>query len=111
MELQHLRAAVAGTRREADSGVAAMLDGIRSRVRGWNSRREHELDPETVRQLVASRIGPFMGSRAARKVLESVAPNNQNLFAVVEPVLGEFLGRSAAASLVDHVVESAIVKG
>jgi hypothetical protein len=100
-----------GAPKEAKSGLAhAILDRVRSNVGGWESRRGDERSQEAVRNRIAGQVGQFLGSRAARKVLEPVAPNNHNLFSIVEPVLSEFLGRSAAAALVDHVVESAIVK-
>jgi anti-sigma factor RsiW len=110
-DFQHLRAAVTEPPRKTDAGLtASILDSVRSKLRGRESRRDQELSPEEVRKRVAGQVGRFLGCRGARKILEPVSPNNQDLLSVVEPVLGEFLGRSAAAALVDCVVETAIVK-
>jgi hypothetical protein len=110
-DLGLLRAALTGAPKEAKSGMTqTILDRVRSKVCGWESRQSQELSQEAVRDRIAGQLGQFLGTRAARKVLEPVAPNNHNLFSIVEPVLSEFLGPGAAASLVDHVVESSIVK-
>jgi hypothetical protein len=109
-EFHHLRAALAEARKEVDYGLTAdILEGVRTKLRGRESQRDHELSPEEIRNRVAELIGRFLGGRGARKVLEPVSSNNRDLLSVVEPVLVEFLGRSAAAALVDRVVEIAVV--
>jgi anti-sigma factor RsiW len=57
---------------------------------------------------VAAEIAPFLGHRAADRLLQSVSENGQDLLCVIEPVLANFLGEKAAAELVNHLVDSAI---
>jgi hypothetical protein len=87
-----------------------MLEGVRSRIRLWEAdMHQAGQSPEEVRECVAGRVSFFLGERAARKVLEPVGRNNQNLLAVVEPVLGEFLGQRAAARVVNGLVEAILL--
>ena len=57
---------------------------------------------------VAAEIAPFLGHRAADRLLRSVSENGQDLLCVIEPVLANFLGERAAAELVSHLVDTAI---
>jgi len=99
-------------RRDGDpSQTAATWAGIHSRIQQWKaSHASLERRAEAERSLVASQVSAFLGIRATRRVLEPVYPDNHNLLSLLEPVLGEFLGRGAAATLVNHVVDTAIVK-
>jgi hypothetical protein len=88
-----------------------MWEGVQSKIRQWKaSQSKPELSAEAVRRRVADQVGLFLGSQATRKVLEPASPNNQNLLSLLEPVLAEFLGSGAAAALVNHVIDTAIVK-
>ena len=99
-------------RRESDlPKTAAMWEGVQSKIRQWKASQSNpELSAEAVRGRVADQVGLFLGSQATRKVLEPASPNNQNLLSLLEPVLAEFLGSGAAAALVNHVIDTAIVK-
>jgi hypothetical protein len=57
---------------------------------------------------VAAEIAPFLGHRAANRLLGSVSENGEDLLCIIEPVLANFLGDRAAAELVSHLVDSAI---
>jgi hypothetical protein len=62
----------------------------------------------TLQLKVAAEIAPFLGHRAAGRLLRSVSQNGQDLLCVIEPVLANFLGDRAAAELVSHLVDTAI---
>lgn len=84
---------------------------ICSSIREWEtSKGQTDLSAEAVKGRVAREIAGFLGSEATSKVLGIVSDSNHNLLSVVESVLGDFLGRGAAAILVNQVVETAIVK-
>jgi hypothetical protein len=56
-------------------------------------------------------VRPYVGDRAAERLAHGEAPDGGRLLADVEPVLALFLGRRAAAQLVSHVLDRALVKG
>jgi hypothetical protein len=93
------------------SHPAGIWEALRQRIAAWEQRR---LDPEhndaAVRQRVARQIEPFVGSAAALKIIEPAGSESGPLLNRVEVVLGEFLGRGAAASIVNRTVDDAIVK-
>ena len=93
-----------------EASEAAILEGVLAKIRQWEAgRRGSETNSAAVRQSVAERIAVFLGSTAAGKVLDPVSEDNRDLLSRVEPILGEFLGPKAAASLVNHLVDVAIV--
>ena len=107
--LQLLRSAwPQANEREISGEMAAIWDGIQSKIRQWRDDEPRCLSAEVVRGRVAHQVGRFLGGQAAHRVLELVSPNNHNLYAVLEPLLGEFLGRSATASLIDRCVDATI---
>lgn len=90
---------------------ATVWSGVVSKIRDWEvAQREPEMSAKAIRGRVADHIGCFLGIRAAHRVLDPVSPNNQDLLSILEPVLGEFLGPGAAAALIDHVVDTAILR-
>jgi len=94
-----------------DSQLAGIWEGVRQRIRAWERSRCHpEHKDAAVRERVARQIEPFLGTRAADKVIEPDPVNNRGMLGNVETVLEEFLGHGAAASIVNHVVDAAIVK-
>jgi hypothetical protein len=111
-DLHLLRDALDQVRREsAPQKTDAVWSIVQSRIRQWEEGEpEAGARAQDVRKQVAHQIGLLLGSHAASRVLAPVSPNNQNLFSVVEPLLGEFLGPAAAAALVNRVVDSTIVK-
>jgi len=55
-----------------------------------------------------AQLAPFLGDRAASRLLQAVSENGQDLLSVIEPVLANFLGDKAAAELVSHLVDTAM---
>jgi hypothetical protein len=53
-------------------------------------------------------IAPFLGERAASRLLRSVSENGQDLLSAIEPVLANFLGDKAAGELVGHLLDTAM---
>jgi anti-sigma factor RsiW len=95
---------------DMEASEAGILEGVLAKIRQWEAgRRSPETSGAAVRQRVAERIAVFLGSTAAGKVLDPVSEDNRDLLSRVEPILGEFLGPKAAASLVNHLVDVAIV--
>ena len=58
---------------------------------------------------VAAELAPFLGQQAAGRLLRSVSGKNDDLLRVIEPVLANFLGERAAAELVSHLLETAVL--
>lgn len=65
---------------------------------------------EALKGRVAAQIGPFLGKHAARRLLEPVSGNGEDLLCSIEPILAGFLGDEAASDLVTHVVDTVIVR-
>jgi anti-sigma factor RsiW len=86
------------------------LNEILSGTRQWTANQRLGGNVESVKGRVAAAITPFLGPSATSTVLGTVSPDGGNLLQVIEPVLAVFLGRGAAASLVSHVVDTAIVR-
>jgi hypothetical protein len=103
MKVQRLRSAARGPDPEM---LADILAGARNR-NAARSRPDGCGEPLKVR--VAREIGPFLGGRAARILLQLVSEDGKDLLSTIEPVLAHFLGDQAASDLVNHVVDAAIV--
>ena len=114
LELHGLKSALDVSHDGAAAGpgeAAAGLDGIMARIERWEARRSGpEHAGAAVKLEVAREIAPYLGGRAAGEILEPVADEGQDLLSTVEPVLGLFLGRKAASSLVSRIVETAIMR-
>jgi hypothetical protein len=61
-----------------------------------------------LRRKLVLELAPFIGDAATAKLLAAVSEDGRDLLSTLEPVLARFLGISAAAELVNHLVESAI---
>lgn len=82
-----------------------------ARIRRWQAgQNEGVTGAQALKQRVAGEIAPYLGNRASSAVLQRVTGEGENLLSVVETVLAAFLGRSAAAPLVNHVVDRAIMR-
>jgi len=96
---------------EARAEIAGILQGVQLKIHQWEAgQSKPESGAEAVRSRVAHQVGLFLGHQAARKILEPVSLDNQNLLSVVERVLGEFLGPRATASVVNDFVSATLVK-
>jgi hypothetical protein len=67
-------------------------------------------EPEALITRVASELGPFFGASGVRMVLKPVSEDSPHLLSSIESALAQFLGAQAAADLVTHVVDHAIVR-
>jgi hypothetical protein len=75
----------------------------------WESRRlDSQRRGEALKGRVAAEIGPFLGRRATRRLLDPVSSGGENLLCTIEPVLAHFLGEKAASELVSHVVDAIV---
>jgi hypothetical protein len=86
------------------------VDGALTRIRSWAQQRDRE-DPDghVVKARVGEEIAGYLGPNGANRVLEPVTERSE-LFPAVEPVLAIFLGYRAAARLIRHVIDRAIVR-
>jgi hypothetical protein len=87
-----------------DSGMLAQM---RSAIEEWEKAARNG---EPVKRRVATEILPFLGPKATEYVMQPVAESGENLLSSIEPVLALFLGGRAAARLVNHVVDSALLR-
>lgn len=88
---------------------APEADGVVARIREWELQRE---DPGSaaVRERVATEIAPFLGKGTSARMVGTDAENGPGVLSRVEPVLELFLGLRAARSLVNTVVNRAIMR-
>ena len=85
------------------------LSELRVRLRDLAAERNlADRRGRTVQETVLSQLAPFLGDRAANRLLQSVSQNGQDLLSIIEPVLANFLGNKAAAELVSHLVDTAM---
>lgn len=109
LEFHRLRYAV-GTQEELalDRG---MLAQIQTAIEQWeHAAPTTSRTGEPLKHRVETEIAPYLGSDAARSILQTVADSGENLLSRVEPVLALFLGGRAAARLVNHVVDAALLR-
>jgi hypothetical protein len=86
-----------------------LLVGLREQIQKWQSGRGETAEVrEELRRKVVLELAPFIGDAAAGKLLAAVSDDGRNLLSTLEPVLAAFLGISAAAELINHLVDSAI---
>ncbi len=94
--------------RPAPEPDPAMLTGLMTNIQRWEAAAgQPERSNQAVKRRVTSDIEPYLGSAAAGQVLGPAT--GENLLSPVESALAVFLGRSAAASLVNNVVDHAIL--
>jgi hypothetical protein len=115
VEYDRLCAARDWVRKQAAGGTAAMpplgLATLQVRLQELIAERvKSDRRGEFLQHKVAAEIAPFLGNRAASRLLRSVSENGQDLLSIIEPVLANFLGERAAAELVNHLVDSAMEK-
>ncbi len=85
----------------------AMFSGLLANIERWEAAEwQPERNGSAVKQRVTSDIEPYLGSVATGQVLAPVS--GENLLTPVESVLTVFLGKRAAALLVNDVVDHAI---
>jgi hypothetical protein len=90
----------------AGIGVRGLLASTLAAIQQWHRGS----DCKMVKVRVAAEVGPYLGSKATRNVLEDVSPEGGNLFSKVEPVLALFVGVKAAERLVTHIVDVSITR-
>jgi len=107
MEFQRLSVA-----QDAEApAVADELNSLLAKLRGWESSTSRLVrNGEELKRRVAGTIEPYLGKGAADTLLASVRDDGRDLLSSVAPLLTMFLGRRAAAPLVSHIVETAIVR-
>ena len=88
--------------------LAKGLTTLRARMRELSAEMAKPDRRGEVQHKVAAEIAPFLGHRAARKLVLPVAGRDQDLFGIIEPVLANFLGDRAAAELVGHLIDTAM---
>ena len=89
---------------------AAPPTGLLARVRDWETRRQRQdANPAKVHERVAAEIAPYLGERTSARIVEDGSKAGAGVLARVEPVLELFLGSRAANSLVNAVVDRAIM--
>jgi hypothetical protein len=86
------------------------LEATLAGIRRWHKRRAQE-DPDAavIKGRVAQEIKGYLGPAATDRILQPVTEQSK-LFPAVEPVLTIFLGCRAAGRLINHIIESAIVR-
>jgi hypothetical protein len=90
-------------------GLSDRLNGIRAAMHQWDAQRSSpEWTGEALKIRVAQVIEPYLGEEGARTVLLKVEDNGCNLLSTLEGVLADFLGKRAAAELVNQVVDEAL---
>ncbi|PWU09697.1 MAG: hypothetical protein C5B51_05885 [Terriglobia bacterium] len=106
MDEQRLRDARAETkigRREAST--------FRENLRKWEAARlQLDAHGDVLKLRVVSELAPYVGAAAAKRILRAVEDSGENLLSTIEPVLGLFLGKSAAASLVNRIIDRVIMR-
>ena len=92
---------------EPPSPVAAEM--LLAGIRDWtvNAPRPEGND---LKQRVAGAINTYLGSDATAVLLHRVSDQNNDLLSAIEPVLADFLGRRAAAKLIDRTVDHIIMR-
>lgn len=98
----------AGIARSDASPSPQMLTGLLGEMRRWKAT--HALTGDALKRRVLKEVAPFLGHRAAGKIMQPVAEDCHNLLSIIEPVLAQFLGNRAASELVSHIVDVAIVR-
>jgi hypothetical protein len=91
---------------DQDGGVRGLLASTLAAIQRW----QRDSDCAMVKVRVAAELGPYLGSKAARNVLEDVSAEGRNLLSAVEPALALFVGVKAAERLVTHIVDVSIVR-
>lgn len=95
---------------EGLKNTGSILERVLSGMRDAEARTAQPgQTPADIKLRVAGEVGPFLGDHATQTILSTVSPGGDNLLSSVEPVLALFLGSRAAARLIDHVVERAIM--
>ncbi len=109
LEVHRLSYAI-GTKRELlpDPGL---LERMQAAIDRWEeSAGDGGRSAEAVKTRVAAELGPFLGGKATARMLEPISDAGENLLCDIEPVLALFLGCRAAGCLVDHVVDSSLIR-
>ena len=96
--------------RELLDVVERQLPQIQQAISDWRTQTAARGNATSVKRQVAHIIGPFLGPRASVHILRGVTDGGENLLSTIEPVLALFLGSRAAGHLVEHVVESVLVR-
>lgn len=90
----------------AGSGARGLLASTLAAIEQW----QRGSDCKMVKVRVAAELGPYLGSKATRNVLEDVSVEGGNLLSKVEPALALFVGVKAAERLVTHIVDVSILR-
>jgi hypothetical protein len=90
----------------AGSSVRGLLASTLAAIQQWQKGS----DCKIVKVRVAAELGPYLGSKATRNVLEDVSAEGRNLLSAIEPALALFVGVKAAERLVTHIVDVSIVR-
>lgn len=88
----------------------ASFAGIQNAIEEWNTSATARNSPAILKLRTAREIAPFLGRRASFKVLRCVSDTGEDLLSAIEPVLALFLGSRAAGRLVDHVVDTVLIR-
>jgi hypothetical protein len=115
VEYHRLCAALDWVRKQAAGGTASTppmgLSTLRARLQELVAERvKSDRRGELMQHKVLAEIAPFLGDRAANRLLWSVSETGQDLLSIIEPVLANFLGDRAAAELVNRLVDTAMGK-
>jgi hypothetical protein len=95
---------------EFSEGVLRELPQDRRRMKAPRQRRpgrNTRASAGVLKLRMTSELIPYVGAVGARQILKSVSVSGEPELPAVESVLGMFLGKAAAAQLVDRMIESA----
>jgi hypothetical protein len=109
LEFHRLQSALGNQREPAPD--RSLLARMQSAIQRWeDSASQTGRTGTAVKRRVATEIAPFLGPEATSSILKPVAEGGENLLSSIEPVLALFLGGRAAAHLVTHVVDAALIR-
>ena len=97
---------LAGTADRPVGEASELLARIESQMHDWTPLA---VGP-SVRRRVIREIAPYLGTRASARLLSGVEQDGANLLSTVEPMLALFLGSRAASRLVDHMVDTVLMR-
>jgi anti-sigma factor RsiW len=110
MELARIQAEPPARAAQPDPDGAG-LSSLLTHLRSWESSLPApEMRGVIIRLRAAKELGVYLGGSAAQHVLQPVSDDAGNLIPSIQPLLGLFLGRKAAAHLSSHIVDLAVVR-
>ncbi|HEY1341242.1 MAG TPA: hypothetical protein VGF59_27215 [Bryobacteraceae bacterium] len=87
-----------------------MLTDLRDKIDRWRAAGPPEAIGAAAKRHAAAVAGPYLGFKAAERLLDPAPNTGETLLSTLEPVLRLFLGRRAASRLVTRIAAESIVR-